>query len=37
MLTGGLLNAGMGYLDYPQVAEEMATFADSMSWKRKRS
>ena len=36
MLTGGLLNAGMGYLDYPQVAEEMAKFADSMPWKKKR-
>ena len=37
MLTGGLLNAGMGYLPYSQVAEEMATFADSLQWKRKRS
>jgi TetR/AcrR family transcriptional regulator, cholesterol catabolism regulator len=37
MLTGGLLNAGMGYLEYSQVAEEMATFADAMAWKRKRS
>lgn len=36
MLTGGLLNAGMGYLEYVQVAEEMAKFADSMSWKKKR-
>jgi AcrR family transcriptional regulator len=37
MLTGGLLNAGMGYVEYPQVAEEMAAFADSVQWKRKRS
>jgi len=37
MLTGGMLNAGMGYLDYAQVAEEMVQFADSMPWKRKRS
>jgi AcrR family transcriptional regulator len=37
MLTGGLLNAGMGYLEYPQVAEEMAKFADSMPWKKKRA
>ena len=36
MLTGGLLNAGMGYLEYAQVAEEMAAFADTMSWKKKR-
>ncbi len=36
MLTGGLLNAGMGYLEYAQVAEEMAKFADSMSWKKRR-
>ena len=36
MLTGGLLNAGMGYLEYAQVAEEMAKFADSMSWKTRR-
>ena len=37
MLTGGLLNAGMGYLEYAQVAEEMAKFADSMPWKKKRA
>lgn len=37
MLTGGLLNAGMGYLEYGQVADEMAQFADSMPWKRKRA
>jgi len=36
MLTGGMLNAGMGYLEYAQVAEEMAQFADSMAWKKKR-
>jgi hypothetical protein len=36
MLTGGLLNAGMGYLAYSQVADEMARFADSMPWKKKR-
>ena len=37
MLTGGLLNAGMGYLEYAQVADEMAAFADSMPWKKKRA
>ena len=37
MLSGGLLNAGMGYLEYTQVAEEMAAFADSMQWKKKRA
>lgn len=37
MLTGGLLNAGMGYVEYAQVADEMASFADAMSWKRKRA
>jgi AcrR family transcriptional regulator len=36
MLTGGLLNAGMGYLEYADVADQMAAFADSMPWKRKR-
>jgi AcrR family transcriptional regulator len=36
MLTGGLLNAGMAYLAYSQVADEMARFADSMPWKKKR-
>ena len=37
MLTGGLLNAGMGYVGYAQVADEMASFADAMSWKRTRA
>jgi AcrR family transcriptional regulator len=32
MLSGGLLNAGMGYTEYAQVAEEMARFADSVGW-----
>jgi AcrR family transcriptional regulator len=36
MLTGGLLNAGMGSVEYRQVADEMATFADSLQWKKKR-
>jgi hypothetical protein len=34
MLTGGLLNAGMGYFQYAQVAEAMVAFADAMPWKR---
>ena len=37
MLTGGLLNAGMSTMPYQQVADEMAKFADSMPWKRKRA
>jgi AcrR family transcriptional regulator len=37
MLNGALLNAGIGYLEYGQVAEEMAKFADSVTWKRKRA
>jgi AcrR family transcriptional regulator len=37
MLTGGMLNAGMGYLSYAQVADEMAKFADLMPWKKKRA
>ena len=37
MLTGGMLNAGMGYLGYQEAAEVMVTFADSMPWKRKRA
>jgi len=37
MLTGGMLNAGMRYREYQQVADEMIRFADSMPWKRKRS
>jgi AcrR family transcriptional regulator len=37
MLTGGLLNAGLGYLDYADVAEEMVKFADSMPWKKRRA
>jgi AcrR family transcriptional regulator len=36
MLTGGLLNAGMGFVEYPDVADEMVRFADAMPWKRKR-
>jgi AcrR family transcriptional regulator len=36
MLNGALLNAGIGYLEYQQVAEEMAKFADSVTWKKKR-
>ena len=36
MLTGGLLHAGMGYLEYAQVADQMADFADSMPWKMRR-
>jgi len=34
MLTGGLLNAGMGYFRYAQVAEAMVAFADAMPWQR---
>jgi AcrR family transcriptional regulator len=37
MLTGGMLNAGMGYVSYQQVADEMAQFADAMPWKKKRA
>jgi AcrR family transcriptional regulator len=37
MLTGGLLNAGMGYIEYAQVAEHMADFADSLLLKKRRS
>jgi AcrR family transcriptional regulator len=37
MLNGAMLQAGMGYLEYTQVADEMARFADSVSWKKKRS
>lgn len=37
MLTGGLLNAGMGYAEYRQIADEMADFVESVSWKRTRS
>jgi AcrR family transcriptional regulator len=36
MLNGALLQAGMGYLEYGQVADEMARFADSTSWKKRR-
>jgi AcrR family transcriptional regulator len=37
MLTGGLLNAGMGYVEYSQVAEQMAQFAGSLPWNKKRA
>ena len=36
MLTGGLLNAGMGYVEYRQVADEMSRFADAALAKRRR-
>lgn len=37
MLSGGLLNAGMGYIAYAQVTEEMVQFAESMPWKGRPS
>ena len=37
MLSGGLLNAGMGYLSYADVTEAMVGFADSMPWKTRRT
>jgi AcrR family transcriptional regulator len=37
MLTGGMLNAGMGYVDYRRVADEMAAFADAVTWKRRKA
>jgi AcrR family transcriptional regulator len=37
MLTGGLLNAGMGYVEYRQVPEQMAQFVETLPWKKKRA
>lgn len=37
MLSGGLLNAGMGYLAYSQVTDEMVQFAETMAWKKRRT
>jgi hypothetical protein len=36
MLTGGLLNAGMGFVEYRDVTAEMVRFADALPLKKKR-
>lgn len=37
LLTGGMLNAGMGYLRYDEVVAELVRFADAVRWQQVRS